>query len=180
VRFHLLDALESLREDHATAHKVVSQSEEYLGDHFPTFPVLPGVLMLEAATQAAGWVVLHRAGLTADGFDAETYDGPTFIAIRAVRNIRYGHFVAPGRKLTVRADLTASDTSEAGDATGSFKIEGTVDTQPESRVAFTGKLELVATRLSSRGASDAAADVELARAHRSRFANLTRGKPIVF
>ena len=34
--------------------KYVSLAEEYLADHFPTFPVLPGVMMLEAITQAAG------------------------------------------------------------------------------------------------------------------------------
>ena len=36
-----------------SAVKNVTMTEEYLADHFPEFPVLPGVFMLEAATQAA-------------------------------------------------------------------------------------------------------------------------------
>jgi len=37
----------------------LSLAEEYLADHFPEFPVLPGVFMLEAATQAASWLREH-------------------------------------------------------------------------------------------------------------------------
>jgi 3-hydroxyacyl-[acyl-carrier-protein] dehydratase len=37
--------------------KSLTLSEEYLGDHFRTFPVMPGVLMLECMTQSAGWLV---------------------------------------------------------------------------------------------------------------------------
>ena len=36
------------------AVKNLSLAEEYLSDHFPGFPVMPGVLMLEALTQAGG------------------------------------------------------------------------------------------------------------------------------
>ena len=43
--------------------KYVSLAEEYLADHFPTFPVLPGVMMLESATQAAGWLCIIAADL---------------------------------------------------------------------------------------------------------------------
>ena len=39
------------------AVKNLSLAEEYLGDHFPGFPVMPGVLMLEALTQAGAWLV---------------------------------------------------------------------------------------------------------------------------
>ena len=37
--------------------KNLSLAEEYLSDHFPGFPVMPGVLMLEALTQAGAWLV---------------------------------------------------------------------------------------------------------------------------
>ena len=60
VRFHLLDRVEEVSDTRIVATKAVSQAEEYLADHFPTFPVLPGVLMLEAATQAAAWLAFRR------------------------------------------------------------------------------------------------------------------------
>ena len=58
MRFWLLDRICSL-EPHTslTAVKNVTLAEEYLADHFPRFPVLPGVFMLEATTQAAAWTI---------------------------------------------------------------------------------------------------------------------------
>ena len=50
MKFNLIDKVESLSADKIVAVKYVSLAEEYLADHFPTFPVLPGVMMLEAAT----------------------------------------------------------------------------------------------------------------------------------
>ena len=43
-----------------TAVKSLTMAEEYLADHFPNFPVMPGVLMLEAMTQAAAWADPHQ------------------------------------------------------------------------------------------------------------------------
>ena len=59
MKFNLIDKVESITDEKIVAVKYVSLAEEYLADHFPTFPVLPGVMMLEALTQAAGWL-LHR------------------------------------------------------------------------------------------------------------------------
>ena len=58
MRFWLLDTIRSYEPDvELTAIKNVALTEEYLADHFPEFPVLPGVFMLEAATQAGGLVI---------------------------------------------------------------------------------------------------------------------------
>lgn len=58
MRFTLIDRVISIEPgQQITAVKTVSLSEEYLQDHFPRFPVLPGVLMLEAMTQAAAWMI---------------------------------------------------------------------------------------------------------------------------
>ena len=54
MRFTLLDRIVEVEPGKSiTAVKAVSLSEEYLADHFPRFPVLPGVFMLEAMTQAS-------------------------------------------------------------------------------------------------------------------------------
>ena len=53
MRFTLLDRVVAIEPGKSiTAIKTVSLAEEYLADHFPRFPVLPGVFMLEALTQA--------------------------------------------------------------------------------------------------------------------------------
>ena len=49
MRFNLIDRITELNEGQSiTAVKGLSLAEEYLKDHFPRFPVMPGVLMLEA------------------------------------------------------------------------------------------------------------------------------------
>ena len=155
MRFHLLDRIEEIGDDRVVAVKAVTQAEEYLGDHFPTFPVLPGVLMLEAATQAAAWLAFRRAGL----MSADDYAGPTIAVLKSARNVRYGHFVAPGHSLRVTAD-------HAGDQ--SYKITGVVG----GKTAITGKLELACLRLGDRDAGLAPADARLIESHRARWANL--------
>ena len=69
MRFHLIDRIDgwdvgkSLR-----AKKFLALGEEYLADHFPSFPVMPGVLMLQAVVEAASWLLLPR--IDAFGFEA--------------------------------------------------------------------------------------------------------------
>ncbi|MFM1997390.1 MAG: hypothetical protein RLZZ111_1777, partial [Planctomycetota bacterium] len=83
-----------------TAIKTLSLSEEYLADHFPCFPVMPGVLMLEAMTQAAAWTI--RLG--------EDF-AHSIVVLREARNVKYGDFVEPGRVLTVTAEIQSQDGS---------------------------------------------------------------------
>ncbi len=159
VKFHLLDRVVSISDDEIIATKSVSLAEEYLADHFPTFPVLPGVMMLEAATQAASWLVFRASGL----MNAESYDGPTLAVLKSARNLRYGHFVAPGHTLTMKA-------SRVGDA---FKIEGSVDAADGLKTAITGKLTLASLRVPDH----ADANQQLVEAHRRRWQVLTAASP---
>ena len=58
MRFSQLDRIISLEKGVSiSAVKCLSLSEEYLEDHFPRFPVMPGVLMVESLFQASMWLV---------------------------------------------------------------------------------------------------------------------------
>jgi 3-hydroxyacyl-[acyl-carrier-protein] dehydratase len=92
MRFQLIDQVTERQADRLTAVKAVTSAEEYLGDHFPGFPVLPGVMMLETLVQAA------RALL-----EGETSGGPWVLT--EARNIRYGNMVRPGERLCVEVAL---------------------------------------------------------------------------
>ncbi len=107
MRFRLIDQVLEQTESRIIAVKNVSSAEEYLGDHFPTFPVLPGVFMLEALVQAA-------RRLLGD-------DGRRFV-LGGVKALRYGTFVKPGETLRIQVDL--QKRSEDGIVT--FKGSGVV------------------------------------------------------
>lgn len=104
VKFQLIDAVIEQSDDRIVAIKNVSIAEEYLQDHFPTFPVLPGVLMLETLVQAARTLLAGRTG------------NPRFV-LGQVRALRYGQFVRPGQALKV-------DVTILGESDGAFDCKG--------------------------------------------------------
>lgn len=96
MRFTLIDRIVELEPGaRIKAIKALSMAEEYLGDHFPLFPVLPGVLMLEALTQAGAWLVRSSEDFA-----------HSVVVLKEARNVKYADFVEPGRILTVSVEIT--------------------------------------------------------------------------
>ena len=60
MHFDFVDRVLELTPERIVTLKNVAVSEEYLQDHFPTFPVLPGVFMIEAMVQAARRLLAGR------------------------------------------------------------------------------------------------------------------------
>ena len=114
MHFSLIDRIETLEPgSKIVATKSLSLAEEYLQDHFPNFPVMPGVLMLEALTQSSAWLVR-----VSDDF------AHSIVLLKEARNVKYGRFVQPGQTLT----LTATMIKAEGDLV-TLKAEGTMDGQ---------------------------------------------------
>ena len=123
MRFTLIDRVLEVDPGRSiTAVKACSLAEEYLADHFPRFPVMPGVLMLEAMTQAAAWTI--RLG--------EDF-AHAIVVLRSARNVKYGDFLEPGRLLTITAEVVGQD-----EATTKVKASGSID----GRTSLTAKLVL--------------------------------------
>lgn len=155
MKFVLIDrivALESGRR--IVAEKSLSLAEEYLAEHFPTFPVLPGVLMLEAMTQASAWVVRERTDFA-----------PSLVLLKEARNVTYKSFLSPGCVLTVESECT-----DWSDQTSDFLARGRVG----EREIVKGRLTLRRLSLSEAGADWASVDHALRAEQRALFRLLWR------
>lgn len=155
MKFNLIDKIEQLSGERIVAVKCVSLAEEYLADHFPTFPVLPGVMMLEAAVQAAGWLLHHRHDFA-----------KSMTVLKEARNVKYGQFVSPGNFL--RVDVEWLKATEAGAA---FKAVGTVGTDQ----ALVAHVELAYFNLGEKQPELADLDARLIEHHRRRWQVLKQG-----
>src|SRR6201993_5397916 len=95
MRFNLVDRIVEVQPGKALrAFKNLTLSEEYLADHFPTFPVMPGVLMLETLVEAGAWLLR-----VTDDFRHSV------LVLREARNVKYGTFMEPGRQMKVTVEL---------------------------------------------------------------------------
>jgi 3-hydroxyacyl-[acyl-carrier-protein] dehydratase len=95
MRFNQIDqitALEPGRKIEAVC--TLTGQEDYLRDHFPRFPVMPGVMMLEALYQASALLVRatdeYRSGL---------------VLLQEAKNVKFSDFVQPGQSLIVTAEI---------------------------------------------------------------------------
>ena len=157
MKFLLIDRITELDSGkRIVAHKGLSLAEEYLGDHFPTFPVLPGVLMLEAMTQASAWIVREALDFR-----------PSIVVLREARNVTYKSFLAPGQLLTIE-----SNCKELGDESSVFTARGTVD----GREIVKGKLTLRHLSLADTQPHLADIDEKIRKQMRSTFELMRLGR----
>ena len=112
MKFMLVDRIEELKPGkEITVTKNLSLAEEYLADHFPSFPVLPGVLILQVAVEAASWLVRVSSDFS-----------HSMLVLKGARQVRYGNFVSPGQclRINVKAKEIAPESS-------SFQALGTTE-----------------------------------------------------
>ncbi len=158
MRFTLLDRIVELEPGaKLVAIKNLSLAEEYLADHFPGFPVMPGVMMLEAMTQASAWLI--RAG---EDFAHST------VVLKEARNVKYANFVEPGQTLTVTVEVI-----DQGPRLTKLKTQGVV----EGTTAVSARLTLERYNLAETDPGKAIADDVVKMKLRELYALLYR--PIV-
>jgi 3-hydroxyacyl-[acyl-carrier-protein] dehydratase len=109
MRFHLLDRITSCEPGQSLRGvKRLTLGEEYLHDHFPGFPIMPGVLQLQSLVEAASWLLR-----ISDEFQHAV------VVLREVKNVKYGNLMQPGKSLEVTVELAGRDGP-----TASFKGKG--------------------------------------------------------
>jgi len=87
------------KEKVATGIKNLAMSEDYFEHHFPFFPVMPGVLMLEAMVQLSSWLVSYSTGFKFFGL------------LSNLDEAKFRHSVQPGDSLEVQVEwIERTDT----------------------------------------------------------------------
>jgi 3-hydroxymyristoyl/3-hydroxydecanoyl-(acyl carrier protein) dehydratase len=99
MRFLLIDRiLEYQKGKYAIGSKDVTMSEDFLADHFPRFPVMPGVLQLEAISQLASWLVFVSKDFKVKG------------TLSGLGNIKFRDLVRPGDQLIIEVTFESMDS----------------------------------------------------------------------
>lgn len=129
MKFRQIDQItELVPGQRITATRTLRADEDYLRDHFPLFPVMPGVLMLEALYQAA--CLLIRAS---DDFQCSV------LCLEEAKNVKFADFMEPGNRLELTVEIVKSE----GDRV-SLKATGT----KEGSTAVSARLVVRKSRLS--------------------------------
>jgi len=158
MRFTLIDRIVSLEPGvRIVAVKNLTMAEEYLSDHFPGFPVMPGVLMLQAMTEAGAWLVRQSENFA-----------HSMVVLRRAGNVKYGQFVEPGQTLTVSAEIQGETEDEV-----KIKARGT----GAGRLTVAGRLTLGRYNLADVLPDRAATDEQIKADLRELFALLYHPDP---
>lgn len=122
LTFMMVDRVTKIEGNHITAVKNVSVNEPYFQGHFPSHPIMPGVLQLEAIAQVAGVLMLKQA----ENWGKIAY----FISAESVK---WRKPVRPGDRLVINVELIKT-RGKIGKAKGVCSVDG--ETVSEAEVAF--------------------------------------------
>ncbi len=120
MKFDLVNQILEQSETRIVTVKQVSPEEEYLKDHFPTFPIMPGVLMLEAMVQAASHLC--------------SKDGANLV-LGEVKAVKYGAMVRPGDQLHIEVTVIHSNADGSYSCKGNGIVHRNDTTETETAVA---------------------------------------------
>src|SRR5262249_26778428 len=100
MRFVLIDEIERLDVGRrAEGYKRIAHDEDYFADHFPGYPLVPGVLIVEALAQLGGRLVEASV---------RSASGRSVLPVLArIENAKFLHPVRPGDRLDLEIDLVA-------------------------------------------------------------------------
>ncbi|MFO0912177.1 MAG: 3-hydroxyacyl-ACP dehydratase FabZ family protein [Pirellulales bacterium] len=153
TRFTQIDRIQELVPGRRlVAVKNLTLAESYLHDHFPRFPVMPGVMMLESMYQAAAWLVRISEQFA-----------HSMVVLQEAKNVKFADFVQPGDQLVVTCEWV-SETPQ----TVVMKCEGTVG----SRAAVKARLTLERYNLVDRDPAEAPVDRHMILEFQRQFALL--------
>ncbi len=109
----------------AVGIKNVTINDDFFRGHFPTRPIMPGVLMVEAMAQTAGVVVLTN----------EAHHGKVAFFM-AVNNVKFRKVVTPGDQLIMEVNVV-KDKARIAQVSGVAKVNDEVVAEADMLFSFT-------------------------------------------
>src|SRR5437667_6694064 len=98
MRFVLIDRIDRLDLGvHAEGHTLIPPDAEYFRDHFPGYPIVPGVLVLESLAQLGGRLL--------EASVRKATHKRILPVLAKVEQAKFLHPVRPGDRLDVEVDL---------------------------------------------------------------------------
>jgi beta-hydroxyacyl-ACP dehydratase FabZ len=128
--FLLVDRIIEMEADRIVGIKNVTATEPQFTGHFPDFPVMPGVLIVEAMAQTAGILVLHDMADRAN----------KLVLLVAIENARFRRPVVPGDTLRMEMKILKKKASVAKMA-GVATVDGVVVAEAEVMCKLADKEE---------------------------------------
>jgi beta-hydroxyacyl-ACP dehydratase FabZ len=128
--FLLVDRIVELEAERIVGIKNVTHNEPFFTGHFPDFPVMPGVLIVEAMAQTAGVLVLK----TVPDRDRK------LVLLVAIENARFRRPVVPGDTLRMEMKVLKRKASVAKMA-GVATVDGVVVAEAEVMCKLADKEE---------------------------------------
>jgi 3-hydroxyacyl-[acyl-carrier-protein] dehydratase len=120
--FLLVDRISDMdRDESAIGLKNVTINEPFFQGHFPGFPVMPGVLIIEGIAQTAGALCIHNIG--------ETYR-PQLVYFMGIDRAKFRKPVVPGDQLKYHVRKIRS-RGRAWRFYGEAKVDGQVVAEAE-------------------------------------------------
>lgn len=146
--FLLVDRIVEMEPERIVGIKNVTNNEPHFTGHFPDFPVMPGVLIIEAMAQTAGVLVLS----TIPDRDSK------LVLLVAIENARFRRPVVPGDTLRMEMKLLKRKATVAKMA-GIATVDGVVVAEAEVMCKLADKDEKPAASGSNGPATGAPAPV---------------------
>jgi 3-hydroxyacyl-[acyl-carrier-protein] dehydratase len=124
----LVDAILELDEERIVGIKNVTVNEPFFVGHFPEFPVMPGVLVVEAMAQVAGVLVLKHVP------DRKN----KLVLLASIEQAKFRRPVRPGDQLRIEMKVTKRKASVAK-MHGQATVDGLVVAEAELMCKLTDR-----------------------------------------